>query len=60
MSININARGFVTNGDALPSFPSKKAVDAHLRGVCGDLTASICQLPLVCLSFSAGVIVFSG
>lgn len=30
MSININARGFVTNGDALPSFPSKKALDAHL------------------------------
>lgn len=60
MSININARGFVTNGDALPSFPSKKAVDAYLQGVCGDLTASICPLPLVCVSFSARVIVFSG
>lgn len=60
MSINRNARGLVTNGDALPSFPSKKALDAHLRGVCGELTASICQLHLVCLSFSATGTVFSG
>lgn len=33
MSINRNARGFVTNGDAPPRFPSKKALDAHLLGV---------------------------
>lgn len=46
MSIKENARGFITNADAPPRFPSKKALDAHLWWICDQRTIFICWLHL--------------